>query len=58
MAYILARTAARRPSLQHQTFDFEVTTCGIHIDTWTQHQMSKAIPTILCQRCAKVGGKR
>ncbi len=42
----------------HQTFDFEVTACGIPITAWTQHQMSRAIPVILCQRCAKAGGKR
>lgn len=58
MAYIIARTAARRPSLQHQTFDFETTVCGIKITEWTQHQMSRAIPTIACMRCTKVGGKR
>lgn len=59
MAYIIARTAARRPSLQHQTFDFEVTVCGLHIEGWSQHQMAKAIPTLLCQRCNKqIEGKR
>lgn len=51
MAYVVARTGAGRPSLQHRMNDLEVTICGLDISAWSRHYMSTAIKEIFCKKC-------
>lgn len=53
MAYVVARTGAGRPSLQHHTEDMTKTTCGLDISVWSRAYMKSPIKEILCRKCAK-----
>lgn len=54
MMYLLARTAHGRPALQHKTEDFTMTLCGLDTSAWSRAYLGKAIPQILCKKCAKI----
>lgn len=56
--YIIARTASKRPSLQHRLVlgddtDKHVTACGIDVSMWSRAYQNKPIPQVLCIRCRK-----
>lgn len=53
MPYVVARTASKRPSLQHFTVDHEVTSCGLDISIWSRAYMKTEIREILCLKCKK-----
>lgn len=54
--YIIARTASKRPTLQHILYGGSVTLtlCGISARRWSRVYMGTEIPTLLCRRCQKV----
>jgi len=51
--YVIARTGAGRPTLQHLLLDDQasVTACGIDMRPWSRHFMRQPISEILCLRC-------
>ncbi|WNO27825.1 hypothetical protein SEA_HUWBERT_74 [Microbacterium phage Huwbert] len=53
MPYVVARTASKRPSLQHFTVDHEVTSCGLDISIWSRAYMKTEIKEIFCLKCRK-----
>lgn len=52
MSYVVARTGAGRPSLQHFTEDHDVTVCGRDITGWSRAYMRGKIKEIFCKKCA------
>ena len=55
--YIIARTASKRPSLQHRLVLGEdgahITSCGLDVSMWSRAYQNKPIPQVLCVRCRK-----
>ena len=55
--YVLARTASKRPTLQHRLVSGEdgsqLTACGLDVTQWSRAYQNKSIPQILCIRCTK-----
>lgn len=51
--YIIARTAAKRPTLQHRLDPYAAykTLCGIEVSTWSRSYSHTAIPEVLCKKC-------
>lgn len=53
MPYVVARTASKRPSLQHYTPDHDRTACGMDITVWSRAYMQVEIKEIFCMKCKK-----
>jgi hypothetical protein len=53
MPFVVARTASKRPSLQHFTPDHDKTLCGMDITVWSRAYMPEPIREILCVKCLK-----
>ena len=52
--YLIARTAAGRPSLMHKVGLIPgKTACGLDVRGWSRAWMDHPIPEILCKKCAK-----
>lgn len=53
MTFVMARTAAKRPTLQHILHDdsFTLTLCGVTARGWSRVYMDDPIPILLCRRC-------
>ncbi|QDP44109.1 hypothetical protein SEA_JENOS_59 [Microbacterium phage Jenos] len=52
--FVLARTGKGRPTLQHGLAeDGQRTVCGLDVTVWSRAYQPKAIPEILCRKCAK-----
>lgn len=52
MLYTIARTAAKRPTLQHAVpFNGDRTACGLDIRPWSRSYQSQPIPQIICLKC-------
>ena len=51
--FVIARTARRRPTLQHQVSDADAarTSCGLDISAWSRAYQTSAIPQIICIKC-------
>jgi hypothetical protein len=51
--YVIARTAAGRPTLQHKLVDgtSSRTDCNRDISSWSRAYMHKPIEQILCRHC-------
>lgn len=56
MTFVIARTASKRPSLQHilHPSDDESTLCGLNIRLWSRAYQKTAISQILCVRCGRI----
>jgi hypothetical protein len=53
-AYVVARNASGRPTLQHKLLDggTALTLCGRNVSAWSCAYMHKKIDAIICRRCA------
>jgi hypothetical protein len=53
--FILARTGAGRPTLQHvlREDNNSLTECGTDVTFWSWAYQAQAIPQIICKKCAK-----
>lgn len=53
--FVVARTHAGRPTLQHRLVDEQThyTLCGVDVSPWSRHYMSTQIREIICLRCVK-----
>lgn len=49
--YVIARTAAKRPTLMHKVVSATHAACGVRIDTWSRAYFNVAIPQLLCRNC-------
>jgi hypothetical protein len=51
-AYVIARTANGRPSLQHRVHPThsQQTACGYDISAWSRHYMREVITEVLCKQ--------
>lgn len=50
--YIIARTATKRPTLQHKIGGLRLlTACGLDASNWSRAYQREAIPAILCKKC-------
>lgn len=58
MRFMVARTGSGRPSLMHAVdlSDFSTTTCGLDASHWSRFYVDRAIPQVLCKRCARILG--
>ena len=56
--YVIARTAARRPTLQHILTPGETTACGLDVSGWTRAYQRERIGQIACLRCAAASSNR
>lgn len=56
--YIIARTLANRPSLQHRVDSphDEYTVCGVFVGNWTRLHQTEPLGIMLCFRCKKIAG--
>lgn len=56
MRFMVARTGSGRPSLMHAIHidDFSTTTCGLDVSRWSRFYVERAIPQVLCKRCARI----
>lgn len=54
--YVMARTAKKRPTLQHVVRNpgMTLTVCGTDISSWSRVWQRKQIPILLCRRCARI----
>ena len=54
--FIMARTATKRPTLQHILHDdsFTLTLCGISALSWSRVYQDEEIPILICRRCRKI----
>ena len=55
--FVIARTAHRRPTLQHRMSeeDPDHTACGIDVRWWSRAYQPVAIPQIICMKCDRLG---
>lgn len=51
--YIIARTAAKRPTLQHKLANglMLMTLCGLDTRNWSRAYQQQPITQILCKKC-------
>lgn len=61
MTYVIARTASKRPTLQHKLASDSVwpdsTECGLDITKWSRAYQAEPITEILCRKCARVNDR-
>lgn len=59
MKYVIARSQAKRPTLQHgvSSYRSEVTLCGYEITGWSRSFSDAPIPAVLCMKCKKIIGE-
>ena len=53
--FVIARTASRRPTLQHRVAEGGAgrTVCGLDIRPWSRAYQEAPISQIICKRCEK-----
>jgi len=53
--FVIARTARRRPTLQHRISEGDPTrtTCGLDLLPWSRAYQALPIPQVLCMKCQK-----
>lgn len=56
MRFMVARTGSGRPSLMHAVhiYDISTTACGLDASRWSRFYVARAIPQVLCKRCARI----
>jgi len=52
--YIVARSAAGRPTLQHALAGWNTTLCGIDVRGWSRAYQENPIPEIVCKKCRRL----
>lgn len=54
--FVIARTASRRPTLQHGVLlGLYRTWCGLDVWPWSRAYQREPIPQILCTNCKRIG---
>ena len=51
--WVVARTAAKRPTLMHAWFGGDKTACGVDLLGWSKYWSKTPIPAITCFKCAR-----